>query len=216
MGRINLEKESARLLLAERIFEYPKTPVPRKHGPKGYTNYESFREWLRDDFSYRCAFSLFRETWDSPNFDIDHLNPQKTHPELTCDYNNLIYLLHDLNLKKGGNPLPDPKSIIMADCLHVETRGDKIGEIHALNKTGEQIISILRLDSPTWTTKRKNRIRILRSLAKTDKILFREYIGYPKNLPNLKSKISPDNTRPKGIAQSAHALKEKNILPEWY
>ncbi len=36
-------------------FSYPNRPHVRRHGPRGYANYESYRPWLRDEFSFRCV-----------------------------------------------------------------------------------------------------------------------------------------------------------------
>jgi hypothetical protein len=44
-------------------FAYPNEVRGRKHGPAGYGNYEAYRDWLRDEFSFRCAFCLMRESW---------------------------------------------------------------------------------------------------------------------------------------------------------
>jgi hypothetical protein len=216
---IDIAKQADRLAKADRIFEYPATPHQRKHGPDGYKDYESYRDWLRDEFSYRCVFSLIRETWigRKGNFDIDHFTPQAIAPSLVCDYDNLLYLRHSLNLSKSQKRLPDPCDVALGECLRVEHKGENIGEIYALNKKGETMIDVLLLDDEGLTRERKNWIRILRSVATTDENLFFELIGYPKDLPNLRDTKPPQgNKRPDGLSQSAFALREKNHLPEWY
>jgi hypothetical protein len=45
-------------------FVYLDRPQLRKHGPAGYTNYQSFKPWLRDEFQFRCAYCLERERWN--------------------------------------------------------------------------------------------------------------------------------------------------------
>ncbi|MEX0819011.1 MAG: hypothetical protein WD070_05450 [Pirellulaceae bacterium] len=54
-------------------FLYPTRPHIRRHGPV-YTAYESYRPWLRDEFSFRCVYCLKREQWGvvRGTFDIDH------------------------------------------------------------------------------------------------------------------------------------------------
>jgi hypothetical protein len=42
-------------------FRYPAAPHARRHGPQGYADAESYRPWLRDEFAFRCIYSLFRE-----------------------------------------------------------------------------------------------------------------------------------------------------------
>ncbi len=43
------------------IFDYPEPRLERIHGPAGYSTYESFRPWLRDEFTFRCVYCLKRE-----------------------------------------------------------------------------------------------------------------------------------------------------------
>lgn len=80
--------------LTSRLFDYPVIPHLRRHGPRGYTNYESFKPWLRDEFTFQCAYYLIRERW-YPNgyraYSVEHLIPQITDPKRTLDYDNLIY-----------------------------------------------------------------------------------------------------------------------------
>ena len=44
-------------------FVYPSTPHQRRHGPRGYADYGTYRPWLRDEFCFRCVFCLLREQW---------------------------------------------------------------------------------------------------------------------------------------------------------
>ena len=34
-------------------FVYPAAPLVRRHDPHGYADYASYRDWLRDEFSFR-------------------------------------------------------------------------------------------------------------------------------------------------------------------
>src|SRR5687768_1658320 len=110
MVSFELARQSDRLAVANLIFTYPSTPHERKHGPRGYSTYESYRDWLRDEFSYRCVFSLIRETWVGRTgcFDIDHIEPQAARPDLIVVYDKLIYVKHGLNLVRGKRSIPDP------------------------------------------------------------------------------------------------------------
>lgn len=217
METFDLTIERDRLALVERVFVYPDEPHQRRHGPVGYTDYESYREWLRDEFSYRCVFSLLRESWPQIRFHIDHLISQKERPDLICDYDNLILLEGRLNLVKGKRRLPDPCKVALGKHLVVYTNGEQMGCIKALDgsEVGEWIIRVLRLDSDDATQTRRKWIGVLRSVAQTDEQLFREFVGYPKNLPNLcKSRIK--NTRETGLHQSARQLLDNGKLPDWY
>jgi hypothetical protein len=218
MERYDLAKASDRLAVAELAFTYPPLPHQRKHGPRGYEGYESYRDWLRDAFSYRCVFSLVRETWlgRRANFDIDHLNPQATRPDLTCEYDNLLYLQHRLNLIRGRRSIPDPGLVALGQCLRVHTQGDRLGFIETLNEVGERIERVFRLNSDDAVSEREKWLKILRSVAITDEKLFRQLIGYPKDLPDLRRKQDKENTRKAGLQISAGFLLDSGQLPDWY
>ena len=59
------------------MFDYPESRSERIHGPAGYATYESFRPWLRDEFTFRCVYCLKRETWGqvTGEFELDHFQP---------------------------------------------------------------------------------------------------------------------------------------------
>ena len=52
-----------------RPFVYPTSPHPRRHGPAGYEDYDSFKDWLRDEFGFRCALLPFPRTMVSERID---------------------------------------------------------------------------------------------------------------------------------------------------
>lgn len=215
MARFDLTSVSGRLALADQIFAYSSGPHHRKHGPRGYENYESYRDWIRDDFSYRCVFSLFRETWPGCSLHVDHLISQKQRPDLICSYENLILLEGRANLAKGKKYLPDPGQIDLSQCLFVHTKGQRVGEIEALNPDGRRIVDTLRLNGKQAVGDRQKILGILRSVAVTDEKLFRTLVGYPSELPDLSSKNAPANTRPQGVKTSAYALRESGTLSPW-
>jgi hypothetical protein len=218
MERYDLARKSDRLALAGLIFTYPPMPHQRKHGPRGYTTYESYRDWLRDEFSYRCVFSLVRETWLGrlANFDIDHLEAKTSRPDLTCEYDNLLYLTHRLNLIRGKRRIPDPCRVALGQCLQVHTQGDRLGYIATLNEIGERIERIFRLNSEDAVAERVKWLRIMRAAAANDEALFRQLIGYPTDLPDLHGKRETENTRKAGLQESARFLLVSGKLPEWY
>ena len=161
-----------------------------------------------------------REQWISRrgNFDIDHFEPRADRPDLTCEYDNLLYLSHQINLIRNKKALPDPCNVALGDCLFVHTHGDRMGQIEALNDSGERIIRILRLDNDDATGFRRRVLAILRSLAVNDETTFREWVGFPNDLPDLRppKRRNPNNTRPDGLHQSALQQREEGTLPEWY
>jgi len=135
-------------------FAYPPSPHVRKHGPHGYKTYESYRPWLRDEFSFRCVFCLYREQWPATRgrkWDIDHLNPRQRTPELKLDYDNLVYLCTTCNGVKSAKLVPDPCRVALGKCVRVSSDG----KIHARNQHGRVLIKALRLDNDDYTRMRE-------------------------------------------------------------
>ena len=107
-------------------FEYPKTPHIRRHGPSGYKDYASFKDWLRDEFSFRCVYCLHREQWYNrgATFHVEHFTPSALEPFRTCDYTNLLYACATCNEAKCDIlGLPDPCEVAFHDCLCIRTDG---------------------------------------------------------------------------------------------
>ena len=159
-------------------FAYPKTPHVRRHGPYGYKEYESYRDWLRDEFSFRCVFCLSREQWGLVRgmWDIDHFAPQHNHPQRKLDYENLLYACHTCNSTKSDQIVPDPCEIAFGECIEVH----EDGTISALNENGERLIDRLRLDNEDYTRARRLIITTLRSLARHDKQTYVLWMRYPE------------------------------------
>lgn len=92
------------------IFDYPESRSERVHGPAGYASYESFRPWLRDEFTFRCVYCLKRESWGqvTGEFELDHFHPQLLTPDRTLDYFNLVYACRRCNSVKRAQSVEDP------------------------------------------------------------------------------------------------------------
>src|SRR5215211_1467883 len=144
-------------------FAYPMSPHSRRHGPSGYSRHDSYRPWLRDEFSFRCVFCLVREQWGLRKglWDIDHFVPQTYDPSRTLDYDNLLYACATCNTMKGDRLVPDPTTISYGESLRV----NKDGTITALNKDGQKLIDILRLDNADYTRFRGVIIETMEVLA---------------------------------------------------
>jgi hypothetical protein len=74
-------------------YDYPSVLHERIHGPAGYTDYKSYKEWLRDEFEFRCVYCLTRETWNPAGadvFGVDHILHKAVHKDVACDYRNLV------------------------------------------------------------------------------------------------------------------------------
>jgi HNH endonuclease len=196
-------------------FEYPRHAHSRRHGPGGYSNYESYREWLRDEFLFRCVFCLHRERWynRSATFHIDHFVPVSVDDTGECEYDNLLYVCAACNeAKKAVLGLPDPCKVAFSECLKIS----KSGRVEALNKHGEKLRQILLLDSKRNVDHRSRWIRILDALSKSDPSLHQELMGFPDDLPDLRRKRSSFNTRPTGVLNCYFVLRENDQLPGSY
>ena len=196
-------------------FEYPTEPHTRRHGPAGYSDYNSYRDWLRDEFTFRCVYCLHREQWYNrgATFHIDHWIPLKVNPDGKCEYSNLLYACATCNeAKKAILGVPDPCEVAFCDCLRVMADG----RIEALNDDGHKLRQVLRLDSESNVRWRSRCMRILKALMTNDPDLYQELMGFPDDLPDLRKKLVPGNTKPEGAANCYFALRERGELPAMY
>lgn len=203
-----------RVMATPNPFTYPSTPHVRRHGPAGYKDYESYRDWLRDDFSFRCVFCLNREQWGvvSGNWDIDHFVAQALFPSGKLLYENLLNVCRRCNLIKSRRLVLDPCQIAFGRCLTVQDDGT----IKAVSEHGEILIELLRLDREDLTHFRRLVINTIRSLALHDRDTFIQWMGYPQNLPDLSKLKPPSNTKPEGVSDSFYARRCRGGLPETY
>jgi hypothetical protein len=195
-------------------FSYPDKPHVRRHGPSGFADYESYRQWLRDEFCFRCVYCLRREQWGiaKGNYDIDHLLPQSIYPAAKLDYDNLIYLCHTCNITKSNKFAPDPSVVAFGKSVRVNDDGTII----ALNKDGKRLIKIMGLDDKEHTQARHIIIRTVQILAVNDRNTYILWMRYPENLPDLNRLRPPSNTRPKGVEKSYFAMRARGELDEVY
>lgn len=195
-------------------FEYPTGAHVRRHGPHGYSDYGAYRDWLRDDFTFRCTYCLQRERWGTVlgMFDIDHFVAQAVDPSHGCAYDNLLYLCHRCNLKKGASSLPDPCITSLNTCIRVHDDG----QIEALDRNGKRIIRILALDDPNWTHWRAMLISTFSELRRTQSPMLTAWLGFPDELPDLAAKRPPGNSRPGGVSRCYFSLQAAGVLPETY
>lgn len=196
-----------------RAFEYPRERHVRRHGPQGYKTYESYRPWLRDEFTFRCVYCLERERWTRSTFHLDHVLPQVIRPEKSLDYDNLVYSCANCNLAKGAETLPfGPDEVAFGQALRVEDDG----RIVALTPVGESLRDVFLLDDEKNTKYRARWVRMLKHLFETNRELYREFMGFPDDLPDLSARRPTSNTRPDGVAQSWYAKRARSELPSTY
>ena len=198
-------------------FEYPTEPHARRHGPEGYTDYGSYRDWLRDEFTFRCVYCLHREQWydRAATFNIEHFIPVVVDPSGRCEYTNLLYACATCNnAKQDIVGIPDPCQVAFDECLRIHENG----EVEALNDDGIKLREVLRLNSKSNVRQRSRWMQTLAALRSTHPELYQEYMGFPEELPDLRvpKKRVPRNTKPEGATNCYFALRERGGLPATY
>lgn len=196
-------------------FEYPGQPHLRRHGPSGYKGYGSYRDWLRDEFMFRCVYCLHREQWYSRGgtFHIDHFVPVSADPRGALQYSNLLYACKTCNEAKADIlGLPDPCFVSFRECLEIEADG----QVVAKTSVGRRLCDVLRMNSPNNLTYRSRWMRVLETLRSDNSPLYEELMGFPAALPDLRSKKAPENNRPQSAADCYFALRERGELPATY
>ena len=196
------------------VFGYPPLPHQRRHGPAGYTAYERYRPWLRDEFSFRCVFCLRREQWETRfgRFHMEHFLPQSSFPHAVADYDSLLYSCVSCNIAKSDTELPDPCHCMLAGTVEVHDDGS----IHGLTRNARRIIRVLGLDAPEYQEYRRLWIGVEQLARAENPSLFRQVMKYPDDLPNLAILRPPNNLRPEGVEQSHFARRARGELPETY
>ena len=196
------------------IFDYPEPQAERIHGPMGYSSYESFRSWLRDEFTFRCVYCRKRETWGlaTGEFELDHFKPQALAPNLTLVYFNLVYSCRRCNQVKLDQQVADPLTTFSSHCMDVLPDGSVSSE----RIETQRLIRQLDLNSPKLTKWRVMWMRIVELASERDSILYRQLTGFPDDLPNLSQLRPPNNSKPGGIEISWYAKRQRGQLPDLY
>lgn len=204
-------------------FAYPIEPLARVHSPAGYTDYTSYKPWLRDEFEFRCLYCLTRERWDQSHtghsgFGVDHVTPQVAAPALVWVYGNLVYACNSGNATRSDIPLPLDPTAGLASHLRVE--GD--GRVTALTAAGRELVGLHALNSVARIAQRRNIFRIFRLACELPENsnaleLFAFTFGYPADLPDLAALRAPGgNANPGSERFSHHARRSHSQLAEAY
>ncbi len=195
-------------------FDYPDRPHIRKHGPRGYTDISSFRHWLRDEFSFRCAYCLNRERWQPhQSFVIEHFLPVAYYPEKELVYDNLLYACVSCNSAKGSKLVPDPTQVLLAGDVLVHADGS----IEGRSEKASELIESMQLDNWDYREFRRMWIVICGKMSKLGPSTRREVLGFPLHLPDLSKLRPPDgNSRSAGLETSAYTQHQRGELPATY
>jgi hypothetical protein len=204
-------------------FAYPPEAHQRRHGPAGYANYQAYKPWLRDEFTFRCAYCLFREAWypdTQSSFSVDHIVPQVSAPDRVCDYENMVYACTACNSAKQDVKVLDPTASALQEHLHV--RDD--GSIRALTVEGQDLIDQLGLDRESLAQVRRYYLEIIalkREHPEDARVhrLFIQGLGFPdpNDLPDLKVLRPPGGNKRKGSESTCfHTRKSEGSLSAYY
>lgn len=197
------------------IFDYPEPRTARRHGPRGYSQYESYRPWLRDEFTFRCVYCLKRETWGqvTAEYELDHFQPQSLRPDLELSYDNLVYACRRCNSVKRAQTVDDPFAMATSDHLRVL----QSGELQAVSDQAVRLVRVLDLNAESMIQWRATWLRIVELAEYNDPTLYRNLVRFPDDLPRLDRLVPADgNARPNGVEQSWFARQETAELPDAY
>ena len=203
------------------VFAYASQPHERRRGPQGYQDYQSYKPWLRDEFSFRCVYCLCRESWfpdGDDSFSVDHFDPRSEVPERSTDYDNLIYACCQCNrVKQGATGLLNPCAQAMAEHLLVREDGTIVGK----TAEGVEFIQACSLDRPSLTAYRRGILELWGLLSQRKSAqaveLRHQFFGFPSNIPCLAQLRPPGgNRRPSGLGDSYFEQQRRGQLPGTY
>ena len=196
------------------IFTYPQPEGRRRHGPSGYTKYERYRPWLRDEFSFRCVYCLQRENWTLVvhEFEIDHLQPQSRCREKATSYENLVYACSRCNSIKSDQSVCDPFFVLVNGQIKVL----ESGEVKGISRDAKRLILQLDLYSDIMVQWRKDMLERERSIRNSNPGTWQRIVGFPDRLPNLRTLRPPVNSRLEGLDESWFSKRVRDELPDEY
>ena len=134
-------------------FLYPEAKHRRRLSPGPFSDYRTFKPYLREEFRGKCVYCRVPDGLMKPEgFCVEHYRPRKRFPELECAYTNLFYACNGCNNKKGiywpsgeesakGIVLLNPCDMVMSE--HVRFRG---ATVMPRSKQGEFFIDWLQLN----------------------------------------------------------------------
>jgi hypothetical protein len=203
------------------VFQYSDAVTVRRHGPRGYADYQLYKPWLRDEFAFRCVYCLWRERWEAngaDGFGVDHIQAQASRPEQRLDYDNLLYACNTCNSTRRDVKLTaDPASD--APGHHLQVLAD--GTVRALSPAGEALIDLCRLNRALLVAARRRILNLIAVLSNSNALeateVLRDLLAFPTELPNLAALRPPEgNARPDGVGGSYYERRRRGELVDVY
>ena len=166
----------------------------------GKKRYSDYREDLRKDFLYSCAYcSMMEYESNAIRFEIEHYLPQKHHPELKNEYDNLMWSCEKCNSFKGDyapdelarkrdNVIikideEDPRQHIELSGLRLESKTHK-GEfnIEILDLNRQHLRRLREIRERFWKSREyiEQGIRILSTKIALDRLDKKDRFGVTK------------------------------------
>lgn len=193
-------------------------------------DYHAYREELRQDFWYSCAYCSTTEIEsEAQSFEIDHYLPTSKNPELTTEYSNLMWCCERCNSLKGGfypgkDALPghcrfikvdeeDPRDHLEPKGVRVEPKTDtgKFNEVY-LDLNRNSLRRIRELRQRLWDSDKFIAFGVSEILhVKLDSIPMHLRIA----LIELKKKAKASSDNAEQVKQLIESLaRSKNIDPD--
>lgn len=142
----------------------PSKPVFIRSKPPAYNNYHKYKEFLREDFGWTCAYCYMTEDEAKAiGFSIDHYFPQSQYKNLINDYDNLYWVCNACQNNKRDEITSQEQYDLGYDFIrpdlehpfeHLVIEGN---EVDHLTKKGHYHRVVLRLNDPRLKLIREKR-----------------------------------------------------------
>lgn len=131
--------------------------IKRRHPHPKHSNYQDYKVYLRQDFSYRCVYCAIHENdWGGlRHFHVEHFKPKSRFSNLKTKYGNLLYACDICNAYKGDDwpGYIDPCKEDYA--LHFRLSHNSF-EIEGISRRAKYMVERLHLNRPHLRRLRKN------------------------------------------------------------
>lgn len=185
--------------------------LPRSEVPK-QADYHDFRTDLRKDFRCACDYcSIWESEAEGIGFEIDHYLPQRGHPDLVNDFQNLVWSCRPCNRYKWDWDPDDsrfrPDQIVFRSDKHVRTDHFESAphyEVQGTTPLGKFTCQRLRLNRPMLKRLRECRDRDVRA-ERTIKDGLRRVRGLALKIDSVPPELRGDVLRLKADLERASA-----------
>ena len=153
------------------LFEYPKSIHARKLSPRQFRRYQSYKPYLRLEFSRRCVYCRQPDS-SAPNlnFGVDHYRPKsiRRFAGLVCIYSNLFYCCAGCNCRKGADWPVDENAgpFVVNPCDYEMFRhlrfDSRTARVEARTSFGRHTIALLQLNEPASVQYRSSALLMLK------------------------------------------------------